>query len=81
MLIGSPFRYCPQRALYRAQRWVWKPTFDQFLPQLVGMVKKGGREVVEIPGLVAVLPVLQILLDDSNKIGIAEQSAADTIER
>lgn len=45
------------------------------------MMKEGGRKIVETPGFVAVLPGLQILFYDSNKIGVADQSAADTIER
>jgi hypothetical protein len=43
------------------------------------MMKEGGREIVEIPLFVAVLPGLQILFHNSNKIGIADQSAADTV--
>jgi hypothetical protein len=45
------------------------------------MMKEGGGEIVRIPGVVAVLPRLQILLHDSNKGGVADQSPSDTVER
>ena len=82
LLLGSRrFWWRPERALYRAQSRIWKSSFDQLHLQFVGMMKEGGREIVEIPGFVAVLSGFQILLHDPDKIGIADQSAADTVER
>ena len=57
------------RALYRAKPWGWKSTFDQLHPKLV-MMKERAREIIRVIGFVAVFAGLQILFDESNKIGV-----------
>ena len=58
------------RALYRAKPRGWKSAFDQLHPKLVRMMKERAREIIRVIGLVAVFAGLQILFDDSNKIGV-----------